>query len=802
MKHKQKKSRFIKQIIFFLSIALLLVILTPTFSTNYQEALTAVQRNDLDKAQVLLNQTLARNPNDLNSKALYAIVTYRQGNFEEAETHLLELSSSDQLSKNDSILYMLADVQNTLGFKQEALQTIVTAYEVNPDNLSIQQLYTTIYYDLSDAYAEASATSQTELQVQVNPVQSSQPVIQDAVVSSRARDVNPITLQAPTAGTIQNALNIAVQGTTLVPETTEAVNNETITDSTIVSSTVNSSVSSTSTATTLDKPYTFEEAAESYAANKFNLARAQLENILAGNPHHIEATKMLAGLAYRDGNIEQSVELYTRLTQTPQFIQNPQADVHYGLALAQRGMGDLEGAFSNAAQAILQDPDHEAINRLYNSLSTDLATQDSAQDATISYTFEDALAAYKENDIELARLQLQHIVETDPNNTEAITMLAYIVYRDGNSEQAAAMFQSLVNQADFNENSDVLYGLALAQRNVGNLNEALASAQRAQVAAPDREDVQNLVNSLSATVQAEREKALITAANSQNQQPSLSFSFEDALEAYKANDIETAQARFEALVAANPDDTDSAILLAYIIYRTDSHKAVEMFTALTERADFDENSDVLYGLALSHRNSGDLEAAFTSIERAYVAAPEREDVADLYTKLFNALEEAKVQEAQELVAAANEANALEDATTEESTIEETPVTVENSLPYSFEDAMTAYKANDIETARAQFEGLVAANSDDTDSATLLAYIVYRSDAEQAATMFQNIVNRPDFNENSDVLYGLALSQRNAGNMNAAFTAVERAYIAAPDREDVTELYAQIYAALNAVADGG
>jgi len=249
MKHKQKKSRFIKQIIFFLSTALLLVILTPSFSTNYQDALTAVQRNDLEKAQLLLNQTLTRNPNDLNSKTLYAIVTYRQGNFEDAQTQLLELSTNDKLSKNDSILYMLADAQNTLGLKEEALNTIITAYEVNPENLSIQQLYTSIYYDLSDEYAITAATSNTatsntatnntatnntatntvaatnstqsvnQQTSQANVViQAVEQVVQPEMINSRARNTESPTSPVASAGTVLNALNVAAQGTTLIPE--------------------------------------------------------------------------------------------------------------------------------------------------------------------------------------------------------------------------------------------------------------------------------------------------------------------------------------------------------------------------------------------------------------------------------------------------------------------------------------------------------------------------------------------------------------------------------------------------------
>ena len=790
MRQHKKKLRHLKNIFFFFSIALLFLMLTPSFSTNYQEALTAVQQNDLDKAQSILNQALNRNPNDINSKTLFAIVTYRQGNYEAAETQLLELSTVEHLSNNDSILYMLADAQNTLGFKEEALETIITAYEVNPENQSIQQLYTSIYYDISDHYAAETAT-QPQTQPQENVLISSR-AMDTQVIGSQAAASSDVKLQA-----IQNALFAATQGTTLVPnkqETIEIVqtSEETNTVETDITEASVGEANVVEATTPSEKPYTFEEASQSFADNNFNLARAQLENVLAGNPNHPEATKMLAELAYKDGSLNQSLELYTRLTQSHQFIQNPQADVHYGLALTKRSLGDIEGAFHHTAEALLQTPDDEAIIKLYNNLTTELGQNGASQLVSESYTFEDALAAYKDNDIELARLRLQQLIAAEPNHKEAITMLAYIIYRDGNSEQAEAMFQSLINQADFDENSDILYGLALAQRNNGKLNDALANTQRAHVSAPDREDVQKLQQAITTAIQTEREKALINAAQNNNETVKLSFSFEDALEAYKANDIETAQAQLETLVAANPDDTDSAILLAYIVYRSDSHRAVEMFTAISEREDFNENSDVLYGLALSHRNSGNLEAAFTHIERAYVAAPEREDVADLYTKLANAVAEAKSSEA-------TVESTPEDINTEDTIQDEEQV--QEASPYSFATALEAYKANDIETAKYHFEGLVTTNPDDTDSATLLAYIVYRSDAVAAATMFQNIVDRPDFNDNSDVLYGLALAQRNAGNLDAAYAAIERAYKAAPEREDVTDLYAKLYNALNPENEG-
>ena len=273
----------------------------------------------------------------------------------------------------------------------------------------------------------------------------------------------------------------------------------------------------------------------------------------------------------------------------------------------------------------------------------------------------------------LAESVLQKSIEMQPTNYKLQSDLAFIQHYLGNTEDALAIFQKLSTLEEVQNKADVFYGLALVQHELQQAPESLMNIVKAYKLSPENYEIVKLYADISHTMnlhqttlddytKTENVNVDLPEVTTENDQR-LAYTFKNALNSYKENNLEAARKQLEALLGDNPDDIDAMVLLAFIMYREGaSIEAERIFKELASREGFDENSDVLYGLALAQRNLGKEVEAFENILRAIVAETTREDLLALYRSL--ALQLSTAQEPQE----SNDSN----TTPPESTSENTP----------------------------------------------------------------------------------------------------------------------------------
>ena len=273
----------------------------------------------------------------------------------------------------------------------------------------------------------------------------------------------------------------------------------------------------------------------------------------------------------------------------------------------------------------------------------------------------------------LAESVLQKSIETQATNYKLQSDLAFIQHYLGNTEDALAIFQRLSTLEEVENKTDVFYGLALVQHELKQAPESLMNIIKAYDLAPESYEIVKLYADISHAMNLHQTTLddyhktesvnvdLPEVTNENNER--LAFTFKNALNSYKENNLEAARKQLESLLGDNPDDIDAMVLLAFIMYREGaSIEAERIFKELANREGFDENSDVLYGLALAQRNLGKEVEAFENILRAIVAETTREDLLALYRSL--ALQLSTAQEPQQ--------DTDSSATTPEITSEDTP----------------------------------------------------------------------------------------------------------------------------------
>jgi len=244
-------------------------------------------------------------------------------------------------------------------------------------------------------------------------------------------------------------------------------------------------------------------------------------------------------------------------------------------------------------------------------------------------------------ELQLAESVVQKSIELEPNNYKLQQDLAYIQYYSGNLDAALASFQSLATIVELQGNAQVFYGLALVQHELELSPESLKSIISAYTLLPENyeivklyADISHKLNLHQTTLEEHDKQENIKVAIPETPDHDGTFNFKNALSDYKNNNIAAARTQLEALLAENPDDIDAMVLLAFIFYREgNSIEAEKLFSELANRENFDENSDVLYGLALSQRNLGKTVDAFENVLRAIVAETSREDLKALYRSL-------------------------------------------------------------------------------------------------------------------------------------------------------------------------
>lgn len=111
----------------------------------------------------------------------------------------------------------------------------------------------------------------------------------------------------------------------------------------------------------------YEEARLAYREGRTGRAYELLKELLRGDPEHVDARLLLGYVYYRLEAPILAEEVFTALAEQPENAAN--ADVYYGLALAQRSLGKLRAAYERASAARALDPRREDIRTLAESLA-------------------------------------------------------------------------------------------------------------------------------------------------------------------------------------------------------------------------------------------------------------------------------------------------------------------------------------------------------------------------------------------------------------------------------------------------
>ncbi len=240
------------------------------------------------------------------------------------------------------------------------------------------------------------------------------------------------------------------------------------------------------------------------------LAESVISNKIEKEPDNSNARLDLGFIQYYLGKSEDAQSTFLELTNINTLKDS--TNLYYGLALTQYDLDQEQESLRNIVKAYTLAPENYKILKLYADISHTMnlhkpilgELDDSSpnedkvtKDESTEITFQNALQAYKDNNIALAREQLEELLADNPNDTDTLVLLAFIMYREGNSEEAEGIFSELVKLDNFKDNSDVLYGLALAQRNRGKEHKALESVLRAIISESSREDLVALYRSLS-----------------------------------------------------------------------------------------------------------------------------------------------------------------------------------------------------------------------------------------------------------------------------------------------------------------
>jgi tetratricopeptide (TPR) repeat protein len=111
----------------------------------------------------------------------------------------------------------------------------------------------------------------------------------------------------------------------------------------------------------------FEEAQLAYRESQTSRAYELLKELLEANPENRDAQLLLGYVYYRLEAYELAEEAFAALAEQPQSAAN--ADVYYGLALAQRGLGKRSTALESAQRALSISPRREDIRALVEGLA-------------------------------------------------------------------------------------------------------------------------------------------------------------------------------------------------------------------------------------------------------------------------------------------------------------------------------------------------------------------------------------------------------------------------------------------------
>lgn len=270
------------------------------------------------------------------------------------------------------------------------------------------------------------------------------------------------------------------------------------------------------------------------SADELALAQTVLLESITKEPNNLKLQNDLAFIQYHLGDFDEALNTFQTLTHKEELQDSP--NLYYGLALVLHELELAPASLQNIIKAYTLAPEDYEIVKLYADISHSMnlhqqtletyektesvqVTLPETSEQTGTYNFKSALDDYKNNNILAAKQQLESLLADNPDHIDAMVLLAFISYREGNSIEAEKLFSELASRENFNENSDVLYGLALSQRNLGKNVEAFENILRAIVAETTREDLKALYRSLAlqlsteSPVQATTPEAITTSEN-------------------------------------------------------------------------------------------------------------------------------------------------------------------------------------------------------------------------------------------------------------------------------------------------
>ena len=177
--------------------------------------------------------------------------------------------------------------------------------------------------------------------------------------------------------------------------------------------------------------------------------------ILAREPEHAEALRLLSVIAFQQGDAGRAAALATQVIA----IAPNYAEAHYTMGMAQKALGDAEAALASYRKAVKLKPDFaEAHNNLGNLLS-DLG------------------------DAEAAIVALRKALALQPSFAEAHDNLGSALFGQGRLADAAAAYRKAL--AIEPDNVESLNNLGNALRGLGDLPAAVETFHKALALAPD-----------------------------------------------------------------------------------------------------------------------------------------------------------------------------------------------------------------------------------------------------------------------------------------------------------------------------
>jgi len=223
-------------------------------------------------------------------------------------------------------------------------------------------------------------------------------------------------------------------------------------------------------------------------------AETLARDILRENPEEPDALLLLAVALRKKGATNSARALLETLIQT----QSHRAPVHYELGLILAEAGDNRGATASLRSAVDLDPGFADAWHALGDQMTRMRSKKVADKAYAEYYYatindpvlRDAMTAFREGRYEDVRQLLRPHVESNPNDVNAIKLLAEVAMKLNNIQSAEQLFKRCVELAPEFTGARFRYATALISLN--KLQEAIDQVDEILKLEPDNHHHRNL----------------------------------------------------------------------------------------------------------------------------------------------------------------------------------------------------------------------------------------------------------------------------------------------------------------------